>query len=305
MTKLLVASGWYKKKSVEIVNLDEDDPDLICDNLPELQQEIYYATGQLLEEIPVICNVLENSCNCQAFQNGSWKFVTNERACRFNSTVSESQKDVFVIEGDSSSGVTVETFDGTVWHLQKYFPEPLRGGCIVKLNSSTIFYIGGYITDNSTAILVNNTYFYNALFNKWTLGPPLNNKIFNLGCGILKWKNPESNQLEKVVVATGGRILRGNRLSSVELLYLNDDNSVKSKWMIGPKLPKTVYFSTMIEYNNSVIFNGGSDGYSGRHQLYQLSSPKGPWIEMKQTLKEGRYEHVSFLVSDELVNCHY
>jgi hypothetical protein len=30
----------------------------------------------------------------------------------------------------------------------------------------------------------------------------------------------------------------------------------------------------------------------------------GPWVKMKQTLKEARYEHVSFLVPDELVNCH-
>jgi hypothetical protein len=30
----------------------------------------------------------------------------------------------------------------------------------------------------------------------------------------------------------------------------------------------------------------------------------GPWVKMEQTLKEGRYGHVSFLVLDELVNCH-
>jgi hypothetical protein len=30
----------------------------------------------------------------------------------------------------------------------------------------------------------------------------------------------------------------------------------------------------------------------------------GPWVKMEQTLKEGRSIHVSFLVPDELVNCH-
>jgi hypothetical protein len=30
----------------------------------------------------------------------------------------------------------------------------------------------------------------------------------------------------------------------------------------------------------------------------------GPWVKMKQTLKESRGYHVSFLVPDELVNCH-
>jgi len=30
----------------------------------------------------------------------------------------------------------------------------------------------------------------------------------------------------------------------------------------------------------------------------------GPWVKKEQTLKDGRYGHVSFLVPDELVNCH-
>jgi len=41
----------------------------------------------------------------------------------------------------------------------------------------------------------------------------------------------------------------------------------------------------------------------GKH-MYKLSSPNGHWTEMKQTLKESRYYHASFLVPDELVNCH-
>ena len=42
----------------------------------------------------------------------------------------------------------------------------------------------------------------------------------------------------------------------------------------------------------------------GQH-LYRLDSLEGPWIEMKQTLKEKRVGgHVAFLVPDQLVNCH-
>ena len=64
----------------------------------------------------------------------------------------------------------------------------------------------------------------------------------------------------------------------------------------------------MIEYKNSVILIGGhgdddvEDLLDGYH-LYQLSSPNGTWTEMKQTLKNERDNHVSFLVPDEIVNC--
>ena len=45
MTKLLIASGDYYEKSVEVVNLDEANPDLICDDLPDLPLALQGPTG--------------------------------------------------------------------------------------------------------------------------------------------------------------------------------------------------------------------------------------------------------------------
>ena len=42
----------------------------------------------------------------------------------------------------------------------------------------------------------------------------------------------------------------------------------------------------------------------GTH-MYQLSSPNASWTTMKQTLKVGRYSHVSFLIPDAIVTCHW
>ncbi len=50
MTKLLVASG-YEVKSVEIINLDSDNPDLICDSLPDLP---YGRNGAIGVNLPNI-----------------------------------------------------------------------------------------------------------------------------------------------------------------------------------------------------------------------------------------------------------
>ncbi len=315
MTKLLVTSGWPYKTSVEILNLDENTQNLICDNLPELPTGVYLATGQLFGETPIICGGIASNCTCQLFQNGKWKFTTESRDCRYQLAASailtnSDGKDMFFVAGGFSNNAlrTAETFDGTVWNFLENLPLPSLGGCIVQLNSSTIFYIGGiyYNSMKEEYYPPNTTFFYNILVDKWTLGPPVNIGRQALSCGILKWKNPESNQMEKVVVAAGGmkiKIYEG--LGSVELLYLNDDNSVKGEWMMGPELPDTATSSKMIEYNNSVILIGGYDRYGRNQPLYQLSSPKGPWIAMKQILKEIRLDPVPFLVPDEVVNCHH
>ena len=51
MTKLLVAAGYYNGahlKSVEVINLDESNPDLVCDPLPDLPNNHNGAVGQLI-----------------------------------------------------------------------------------------------------------------------------------------------------------------------------------------------------------------------------------------------------------------
>ncbi len=128
----------------------------------------------------------------------------------------------------------------------------------------------------------------------WTEGPTLNTARGGLSCGILNWKNPETDQFEAIAVAAGGPS------DTVELLFFGRGDS---PWVMGPSLPYAAGLSTMIEFQNSVILVGGGGGGDVQH-LYQLSFPNGTWAEMKQTLKEPREGHVSFLVPDEIVNCH-
>ncbi len=78
MTKLLVATGLASKNlryssSVEIVNLDEYNPDLICDNLPNLPVSVRSATGKLLNRTrPTICGGSGGTahCECHSFEEG-------------------------------------------------------------------------------------------------------------------------------------------------------------------------------------------------------------------------------------------
>jgi hypothetical protein len=84
------------------------------------------------------------------------------------------------------------------------------------------------------------------------------------------------------------------------LLFINEFEESSAGWVMGPSLPKAIIESTMNEFQNGVILIGGYYQFD----LYQLTSPNGTWTKMRQTLKEARYAHVSFLVPDELVNCH-
>jgi len=95
-------------------------------------------------------------------------------------------------------------------------------------------------------------------------------------------------------------------LSSVELLYLNDENISNDQWLLGPELPNNSVDATMFEHNITVILIGGTTNPSvtwNVDSLNQLSSPEGPWIEMKQKLKKERRGHISFHVPDEILNC--
>jgi hypothetical protein len=81
---------------------------------------------------------------------------------------------------------------------------------------------------------------------------------------------------------------------------LNEFEESSAGWVMGPGLPRTIIQSTMNEFENGVLLIGGEN----QVDLYQLTSPNGTWTKMKQTLKEARGRHVSFLVPDELANCH-
>jgi hypothetical protein len=84
-------------------------------------------------------------------------------------------------------------------------------------------------------------------------------------CGVLNWMNPQSNQMEKVVVAAGGAYT-----SVTELLYV--DRIGEYSWIMGPTMPETNTFDTMVEFQNSIIRIGGTL-VSPSTNIYQLHSP--------------------------------
>ena len=311
LTKLLVANGGYSdfSKSVEVVNLDPSKPDLMCDNLPDYPVGVAGSTGQLFQgTTPIICGGArpdrwESLCSCYALKDGGWNEMPSLNNChRFASSALlslENNEEVFLVTGGYIDFVPldfVEGFNGIDWDQERFSDllQPVFEHCLVKINSTTLLSIGG--AEGSVYDSVPNTYFYNVQDNQWITGPSLNTPRAGSSCEVLNWKNPETNKVEKVVVAAGGY-----DTETVELLFL--EGSKNNGWVMGPSLPETAYLSTMIGFQNSVVLIGGGEGLDGHH-LYQLSSPSEPWIEMEQTLKKSMSGHVAFLIPDDLVTCH-
>ncbi len=88
--------------------------------------------------------------------------------------------------------------------------------------------------------------------------------------------NPQSNQMEKIVVAAGG-LRDGDYMSTTELLYVDRIGSYN--WVMGPSLPFANGYATMVEFQNSVILIGGHY-YGARKDLFQLSSPGAHVIKL-------------------------
>ena len=214
MTKLLVATGYRSGAlaSVEVVNLDESNPDYICDNLPDFPFSIRFATGQLYNrKTPIICGEIGGSyhCECQSLKDGAWQSMQNLNECRyalasalFSNPNNNEDDDILLITGGydrSTTLSTVESFDGNLWNQTMFADLPTTIGlhCMVKINNTMLLQIGGTI-DNIYPGTIDKTYFFDIIQNKWIAGPKLNVGRIYHSCAVMNWMNPNTDSVEKV-----------------------------------------------------------------------------------------------------------
>jgi hypothetical protein len=218
MTKLLVATGYRsgagELASVEVVNLDESNPDLICPNLPDLPFGIHSATGQIYNrKHPMICGGsgrgFSHTCECHSFKDGAWQSIHSLNECRralasavfSNPNTNEDDDIIFITGGYNGSKVlsTVESFDGNVWNQTMFadLPTTIDLHCMVKINNTMLLQIGGTI-DNFYAGATESTYFLDIILNKWIPGPKLNIRRIHQSCAVMNWMNPDTNNEQQV-----------------------------------------------------------------------------------------------------------
>jgi len=332
-SKLLVATGRKGTlTSVEVLNLE--DPAQTCENLPDLPSGLKGPTGQLFNKTtPIICGGVEleaskDLCECFAFVEetvegtedigkGEWITHSSPAQCgphaksvsltAGDNPENEEKNDLWLVTGGlvgSNPLSRVETFDGQSWSptAVKNLPVSVYLHCLVKLNDTVLFLIGGTTSDENAS---GHTFAYDNRDNTWTRGPILAEPRSGHACGLLK------TEAEHYIVVAGGST-GSNYAATVELLKISPDGVIATEWVAGPALPQHVLFGSMVEYNGSVILIGGGGedltnatlpiSFDG-DQLFQLKSPEGPWVELGQKLKEKRSQHTSFLIPDELAKC--
>ncbi len=305
--------------TIEIINLDEFNPGLTCDNLSNFPRSIVSATGQLFQgTTPIICGGWRatNLCKCHSFKNGTWMADAPMNTCRANSGSiilknpnKQSREDILIIPGGADPSTpalsSVESFDGKSWEQGRFasMPEAVTQHCLVKINDSVLMSIGGRAGIGPA--FTGKTYFFDVMKNTWMAGPSMNTPRVAHSCGIMNWKNPSNGKTEKVVVVAGGRDQYVNDLTSVELLSIANYENSKTGWTTGPNLPQKFTSTVIVEFKNGVILVGGLyDGGISNRNLYQLLSPFGAWMKMKQMLTNFFVSNIAFLVPDDLVRCH-
>ena len=75
-------------------------------------------------------------------------------------------------------------------------PVPMSGVCIVQVDSSTLFAIGGFDTSISGS---DKTYFYNAVENKWENGT-FYNIIFSMHVILNEWQKLNYSYNEQILL---------------------------------------------------------------------------------------------------------
>jgi len=225
MTKLLVATGYRSGElaSVEVVNLDESNPDLICENIPDYPFGIRYATGQLYNrKTPIICGGVDGGyhCECHSLKDGAWQSIQSLNECRafsassvFQIQITNEDDDIIFITGGSkdvsTTLSTVESFDGNVWNQTMFTDLPTTIGfhCMVKINNTMLLQIGETVDDVYTGT-TENTYFFDIIQNKWISGPKLNVGRIQHSCAVMNWMNPDTDNEEQVIYQTFKIIFR-------------------------------------------------------------------------------------------------
>ena len=76
--------------------------------------------------------------------------------------------------------------------------------------------------------VLEKTYIFNTITDKWSPGPPINEKRIDCGCGRIRKSNMGN---EKVYIVVGGHVDNDKSVMSVDLL---DD--VYGQWYLGKTL---------------------------------------------------------------------
>jgi N-acetylneuraminic acid mutarotase len=326
MTKLLVGLDDAKggeRNTIEIIDLESELT--TCQNLTNFPLALEGSFGGLgFQDKPLICGGscrnYNDSNKCFSLEGNEWINSSSFNSGKCFAAVSpspypSSNQKLFVTGGTTKPDMpihpsvqgliynTVEVLTQQGWEtLPQILPVTVAGHCSVLVNSTTVLVIGGvqneYSEENNMS---SNTFLFNTETEIWTVGPELKNERGLHSCGRIR-KNSQTQDYSIIVVGGTPNPYSGSKMSSVEIL----DHGA-NEWRKGPDLPFGIGEAQMVEdQNGGVVLVGGRSHYNTYlDTLYQLphGGEDAVWTKMGQKLKIGRYNHVAFLVPNDVVDC--
>ncbi len=286
---------------------------------------VYQPTGGLLlENTPLICGGYEFDLDkerhkCFAFvYPGQWIEVGNTITARRLAASILWKSDTLWVTGGMSNGrhlnttelVTLTESTSRLQDSPSYsvssvrapdLPLPAERHCLVKLNASTAFLIGGFPNPSQTYFLDLNTDLGEPVFDS-APGPELITARYRHACGLLV--EPGDGN-DAVVVVTGGFNDSHVILTSKTEMWIPGTD----QWINGPDLPVTLSYHAGLTSpdGKSLYLVGGSDGSILGYQssIYKLSFNDGgwQWSRLDQELQVPRTSHVAMVIPGSLANC--
>ena len=223
-SKVLIATGspWSTSVLTEVIDLADESTS--CEALGDFPIQVSSASGGLINDrLPLICGGFGEGVISGCYIAGgaiSDPVIKLFTPRGYSAAVVINSHQLWVTGGlddkfnDLASTEIVDILANPPTVVPgPELPEPMNGHCIVQLNQSTVFFMGGEQSKK--------TFFFDASTLTWTNGPDMNHDRWNFGCGLM------TTGSDLLVVASGGF----DSPTTTELLNLGDPNGLK--WSAG------------------------------------------------------------------------
>ena len=235
-SKVLLATG---NRQSEIIDLA--DPSFECPNIQHFPVELKDATGGFVKQTVLVCggkqsNQESNACY-SLDENGAWEEDQSAalQIARFDAaTGSVVINDQLVIIGGYGSSEKLATIELIKPKTEAKvlgeveLPHGLRSSCAVAWNSSTIFVVGGWSTDDHDEYIEattpnTRTYFIDVNNGRYVPGPSLRHGRMGHACQTMTVQGKE------YVIVTGG-FANGRDEQSTEMLEKSNE---ATEWTVS------------------------------------------------------------------------
>merc|ERR1712047_233865 len=291
--RILVVTGYrnrgYPAKKTEVW----PKPESQC-TLPDFPLGVSGAVGFWTAQGPVVCGGLGVN-KCFLYKNNQWMPSTNMTTQRKSASAVQIDPNQAIIIGgwewDGNNALkTTEVKTSTGSEEGKDFPVTIKAHCSFKINSTHALVTGG-IQDGSTSA---STWFVDLTKTTVTPGPKMTSRRYLHGCSTF--------QLGR---KTFGIVAGGLVRDSTEWIDLEEDSPT---WTEGPKLPRGLFYLTLVETTQGTYALGGFDGSNFRAEVLHLDCPGNQiqscqWQEMPEKLEVDRYQHVSLSLPESYDIC--